>query len=107
MEKDTVYRDVLGFIGRFSTNGKRVRQEVVEAFTCGCCWWFAYILRERFKDLEPRLMVDYVANHFGCEIGGEVYDITGAVTSQYQWEPWEDCEDDKLRQRIEEYCINF
>jgi len=106
-DADMLFRDVMGFIGRFSTDGRRERVEVVEAFTNGCCWWFAYILSVRFAEYEPTIMVDYVANHFGCRIGAEVYDIMGTVTKQYKWEPWEDCTDELLKQRINEYCINF
>lgn len=96
--------EVLMFIGRFSTDGNDIRREVVECFTRGCCYWFAYILRARFGG---EIMVDYVANHFGCRIDGEVYDITGQVTDTYKWERWLDCDDVALKKRIDEYCINF
>ena len=99
--------DVLMFIGRFSTDGQGTRREVVECFTQGCCYWFAFILHQRFLACGARIMIDYVANHFGCEIGGRVYDITGDVTEPYTWEPWCECGDAALIQRITEYCIMF
>lgn len=105
--QDELVRDVLGFIGRFSTNGYGYRQEVIECFTRGCCYWFAAILNTRFSHEKPLVMIDYVANHFGCEIGGRVYDITGDVTGQYDWMPWNKCNDPHLIKRIYEDCINF
>lgn len=103
-----IERDVLGFIGRFSMAGTgKPRQEVIEAFTCGCCFWFARILEERFVGLNPVIMTDYVENHFGTQIAGRVYDITGDVTEGHKWEPWSECEDASLVRRITEYCIYF
>ena len=101
--------DVLMFIGRFSTDGHGTRWEGVEAFTQGCCFWFAYILAERFRDkYGAHIVVDYVANHFATRIaGGRVYDITGDVTEGHTWEPWAACSDPALRRRITEDCIMF
>lgn len=99
--------DVLMFIGRFSTDGQGTRWEVVECFTQGCCYWFAFILYQRFAEYGARIMIDYDAKHFECEIGGGVYDITGDVTERYTWEPWVGCTDAALIQRITEYCIMF
>ena len=105
-QKDRV-PDVLMFIGRFSTDGRKIRKDTIETFTCGCCWWFAYILSVRFFEYNPRIMIDYVANHFGCKIGEEVYDITGIVTKEYKWKPWDECADEALKRRIIEDCIMF
>ena len=99
--------DVQMFIGRFSTDGQGTRWGVVEAFTQGCCYWFAFILHQRFMAHNPRIMTDYAANHFGCEIRSRVYDITGDVTDSYKWEPWLECTDKALIDRITEYCIMF
>ncbi len=53
--------DVLMFIGRFSTDGHNYRQEVIEAFTRGCCYWFAYILEARFgEQYGAEIVTDYV-----------------------------------------------
>jgi len=106
-EKTDIMPDVLMFIGRFSTNGSWLRTEVIDAFLFGCCWWFAYILSVRFAENDPRIMVDYISNHFGCKIGEEVYDITGVVTNDYFWQPWDECDDDTVIRRITEDCIMF
>lgn len=106
-ENDDLLSEVLMFIGRFSTDGRRERKEVIEAFTLGGCWWFAFILSVRFAAYKPEIMTDYVMNHFGCKIGSEVYDITGVVTNDYKWEPWKDCDDETVKRRITEDCIMF
>ena len=104
----TTMPDVIMFIGRFMHDGINVRTEVVEAFTCGCCYWFAHILAARFGDeYGAEIVVDYVANHFGTRIRGRVYDITGDVTEGHTWEPWDACDDDLLRKRITDDCIMF
>ena len=101
--------DVLMFIGRFSTDDRGTRWEVVEAFTNGCCYWFAHILEARFRDqYGAHIVVDYVANHFATRIANDhVYDITGDVTEGHTWEPWAACSDPALRKRITEDCIMF
>ena len=85
-DKDTV----LNFIEKFNNRGNW--KQVVECFTCGNCFWFAYILHGRFNMAGSTAVIVYdeVENHFGCRIGDEVYDITGLVTNQYEWEPWEE-----------------
>ena len=108
MNEDEIFRDVLGFIGRFSTDGNQYRREVIECFTMGCCFWFAYILTIRFQyQFGAYIVVDYAANHFGAMIGGRVYDITGDVTEGHTWEPWGECKDLTTRRRIMEDCIMF
>ena len=92
---------VSGFLKRFHEN-----KDVDTVFTNGCCYWFAFILAERFF-WEARIMYDQVANHFGTEIRGRVYDITGDVTESYNWEPWDDVEDTMLKDRIKRDCIMF
>lgn len=100
--------DVLMFIGQFSTDGNHIREQVIEAFTCGCCYWFASILQARFgQQYGADIVVDYVANHFATKIAGRVYDITGDVTEGYTWELWTECDDPPLRKRITEDCIMF
>ena len=81
---------VLDFIEEF--NGKGKWKQVIACFTCGNCFWFAYILNGRFVGLGHYVAVVYdeIENHFGCKIDNEVYDITGIVTNQYNWELWDD-----------------
>ena len=100
--------DILMFIGRFMHDGASVREQVVECFTQGCCYWFAHILAVRFgEEYGAEIMTDYVIGHFGTRIRGRVYDITGDVTDSYAWEPWSACEDEAQKKRITEYCIMF
>lgn len=113
-EIDADIADVLMFIGRFSTNsrGTGYREEVVECFTRGCCFWFAYILKTRFKEAGAEIVIDNTIGHFGTRIRGRVYDITGDVTEGYRgtpytWEPWDELDDDALRARIVRDCIMF
>lgn len=97
--------EVLCFLSRFTNNGQF--QQVTDAFTCGCCYWLAYILAERFNTDDATIMYDEVMNHFGTMIEGVVYDVTGDVTGFYDWRPWNELEDDILKSRIIRDCINF
>ncbi len=83
MESDS---EVLGFIDRFTLKGKH--QQVIECFTSGCCYWFAHILVYRFMNRMPMPTIMYSPedNHFATMINGRVYDITGDVTDQANWE---------------------
>lgn len=107
-ERGAELPDVLMFIGRFNTDGKKERVQVLDAFLFGCCWWFAFILKTRFEHEYPcEIVVDYIANHFACRINGNVYDITGLRSDDGEWERWDDCNDAALRKRITEDCIMF
>lgn len=90
------------FIGRFTEHEK-----TEDTFQFGCCYWFAYILFRRFLKDGAKIMYDEVINHFGTQIGGRVYDITGDVTEKYDWRPWDFMSDDLLRKRITRDCIMF
>lgn len=99
--------DVLGFIGRFSTDGNKERTQVIDAFLFGGCWWFAFILKERFQREYPcQIVIDYAQGHFACRINGSIYDITGRRRDG-NWEFWADCTDAELVSRITEDCIMF
>ena len=103
-----VRSDVIRFIGRFTDNGKRT--EVIDAFMNGCCYWFALILERRFTYFyDATIVYDQIDNHFGCEIDGEVYDITGVVTGERQWVSWRSVykSDANLAEYIRRDCINF
>ena len=105
MTSDELYRDVLGFIGRFSTDGYKERWQVIDAFTLGGCYWFAYILSARFSAYSPEIVLDWSKSHFACRIDGNIYDITGIVDGGV-WTSWDDysgCD----RRMIEEQCIMF
>lgn len=95
--------EVILFIRKFNPNSK----DIQDVFTGGCCYWFAHILMSRFFEAFPTLMYDEVANHFGVQIGFDVYDITGIVTREYNWIPWCTMQDEAHKERIIRDCINF
>lgn len=68
------------FIRRFRCAG------TIRIFTQGCCYWFAFILKERFHGT---IMYHEIDNHFACLIGKRLYDITGPIDSQHGWQEWE------------------
>ena len=109
-QKPSLHPTVMKFIARFTNNGKR--QEVIDTFSCGCCYWFADILWNRFYfDAEEcTVLYDPIINHWACQINGIIYDITGVITSnKYQWEPWIKFQykDELLTKRLYRDCINF
>lgn len=107
---EELYRDVLGFIGRFSTkmDGSGDDPSMYAHFLMGCCYWFAYILSIRFADYSPVIVHDNVEAHFACCIEGRVYDIRGDITDMdYDWMPWDEYDDETHKKRILEQCINF
>ena len=91
---------VLDFIKQFRDLGAK------NCFSNGMCYWFADILHHRFMDEHCHTMYDEIENHFGCEINGKVYDITGDVTNAYDWMPWYNMavRDRKLQERIIRDC---
>ena len=103
----TNVKEINSFIDRFTKSG--FRTEVVDCFSNGCCYWFAKILESRFYLDVAVIMYDQVENHFGCMINGRVYDITGDVTDDYNWDFWDKIfrEDISLYHRIVRDCINF
>ena len=107
MSERDIAPEVLMFIGRFSHDHEGEREQVIKCLTEGACYWFAFILHQRFMAYNPRLMIDYDARHFGCEIAGRVYDITGDATDKFTWKPWLECRDAALIKRITEYAIMF
>ena len=95
--------EVLNFINRFTNEGKS--SGTIDTFTSGCCYWFSYILHNRFPD--SNIMYDPVANHFVTRIGNDVYDITGVVTGKYELELWDTYDDELEKRRIIRDCVNF
>lgn len=93
---------VESFIYQFTSFGKAIE----ECFTCGNCYWFAFILKERFRG---HISYDPVANHFGCWIDYHIYDITGDVTNKYNWVNWNwyTLMEPIASKRIERDCIEL
>lgn len=81
---------ILNFIKNFQNEG------TIKTFSKGCCFWFAFILETRFKNFDQenkfscRIMYNQVIGHFACEIGGDLYDITGKIEYTNDWIPWVD-----------------
>lgn len=110
-----------GFGGHVEENGKHpdgrpnyiLESPVIDCFTQGCCYWFAFILKERFHG---KIVYDHVIGHFACQIGTYVYDIRGRVDKYYgketfewhDWDTWEvyaDKQPSGARTRVIEDCI--
>lgn len=69
------------FIQQFRLFG--TSSEIVECFTNGFCYWFAYILKARF----PKGDIYYHAwDHFVFKYNGKLYDITGDCTNTWDSE---------------------
>lgn len=96
--------EVERFIRHFNNN-----DGTVKTFTCGCCYWFAVILLIRFGNRDAKIMYDRRINHFATMIEGRVYDITGDVTDEYEWDLWDDVRliDELDTKHIIRDCINF
>jgi len=85
-------------------------------FLNGNCYWFAVILKERFKDYLPTIWYDAINNHFYTEIKGILYDANPLCAyipstpinydSFYIWEDYKKF-DPTHAKRIEAQCINF
>lgn len=86
-------------------------------FLYGNCYWFAVILKQRFKDHLPRIWYDTLNNHFYTEIHGVLYDAKGAFipeknltideyNSFYVWEDYKKI-DPIHAKRITKQCITF
>ena len=112
-QKQSLHPTVMKFIARFTNNGKR--QEVIDTFSCGCCYWFAEILWNRFAlevvDTNCDIVYDPIINHWACRIDDRIYDITGDITDnkEYCWENWNKFmfQDISLTKRLLRDCINF
>lgn len=112
-QKQSLHPTVMKFIARFTNNGKR--REVIDTFSCGCCYWFAEILWNRFAfdvvNTNCDIVYDSIINHWACRIDNRIYDITGDITDnkEYRWEDWNwfMFQDLTLTKRLYRDCINF
>ena len=88
-----------------------------DLFLHGNCYWFAVILKERFRNRLPTIWYDNINNHFYVEMRKVLYDARGAFRPTHQltideydaFYIWEDYKKfDRLHaSRITEQCINF
>mgnify|MGYP000181991176 CR=1 FL=1 len=100
VETNPSVSDILDFISNF--------KDAQDTFLYGCCYWFAFILNERFGGTTMYLPVE---NHFVQAIGKRLYDVSGDVTVDYMYAyiiPWANMEhyDSSLHRRIVRDCIN-
>lgn len=95
--------DIKHFISHFHKVSPT--DDVTEVFTLGCCYWFAYILCNRFEN--AKMMYNPIINHFIAQIENRLYDITGDVTDKHKVVEWEHFDDELEKQRIMDYCITF
>lgn len=81
----TTKEKVLEFIRNFQNEG------TIQTFTEGCCYWFAYILVERFKSeaVSANIWYNQILGHFATVIDGVLYDITGELELTFDWYIWE------------------
>ena len=74
---------ILDFIDRFKGSE--------EVFLHGCCYWFAHILNDRFRQAyETDVLYEPVEGHFITKIGNRLYDVRGDVTDLYRGKPMYD-----------------
>ena len=66
---------IIDFISRFKGSE--------HVFLYGCCYWFAFILSNRFYAEYPEIMYEPVEGHFVTKINGRYYDVRGDVTDEY------------------------
>ena len=85
----------------------RLSDNIIEVFTCGGGYWFAYILFRRFIRDGAVIVFNKATAHFGTRIGNIVYDITGDVTVEYDWIPWVEMKDDEYKARITKEYVMF
>jgi len=90
---------ILDFIRNFKGSEK--------TFLNGCCYWFAFILKSRFRGLT---YYDPIYGHFVQKIGSSFYDIRGDVSEEYKnkalvcWDTYKQ-EDPAHYKRIVRDCV--
>lgn len=98
--------DILNFITHFHTP----MREMQEKFSNGQCFWFAFILYERFSVSYPsEIVYNPVANHFATKIQSRIYDISGEIAraGDADWVSWQEyiALDQAAAARIYRDCI--
>jgi len=87
--------EVLSFINNFDSSADLFQHEM--------CYWFAFILKERFCG---EIYYNPVDNHFATKIKGTLYDSLGKLGGD-GFEPWEEFKkkDELETKRIIRDCI--
>ena len=94
--------EILYFIKGMTNYGTRL------VFLNGYCYWFAYILVERFKRYARCcLMYNQILGHFAASINGKIYDIDGVIDNTEGWEEWDAWRKNEpvYRKVVERDCI--
>lgn len=60
-------------------------KETVKVFLEEYCYWFAVILKERFGG---EIMFSPEQNHFCCRVDGKLWNISGQVEDNGNWQEW-------------------
>ena len=101
-----IHTEVMKFIKDFKVLHPK---EIEEVFTSGYCYWFAFILKERFKYANPQLMYNDIDGHFACKIHNMLYDIRGTISkfSSENYKYWEEyrTKEPYMAERIKKDCI--
>ena len=79
---------VLNFIERFTQ-----KQE-------SSGYWFSYVLFSRFIRDGAVIMYARTNCRFATKIGERVYDVSGDVTVECDWEPWFELNESELRESV-------
>lgn len=77
-----------------------------DTFLHGYCYWFAFILKERFNGI---ICYEPIENHFVTLLpDGDFYDIRGKLTETSSFVDWDVYKkiDELETKRIERDCIN-
>lgn len=83
-----IKNSVLDFIEPF------MKYDTINTFKYNYNYWFAYLLHGRFhKSFGAEIVYDIDENgeyYFATRIGKEVYDVTGIVTREGEWQTWKE-----------------
>ena len=79
MELKSRHEEVLRFIEDFKSMH---REEIIDLFSNGYCYYFCIILIERFKLNKEAIYYIPIYNHFITKIGKFYYDINGIVLNK-------------------------
>jgi hypothetical protein len=100
--------DIETFIRDFRNYG--TGEEIIKCFTEGYCYWFAFILKNRFPEGE---IYYNTMNHFVFKYNNRLYDITGDCTNKwdneylYKWDEYQKMENGSEYIKLLEHCCVY
>lgn len=106
MQKQLLNNNIIDFINHFNKFG----QQIINCFTNGNCYWFAFILNNRFNNGdESNIYYSQITGHFITKINNNFYDITGKVIFNNTYENLKSIKekDILLYNILKRDCINF